>query len=64
MYLLITGGVTDKRHEEFFDFKESVWFSVSEELKAFMLMAMCVDPKQRASIDQLLATDFMAKNNF
>jgi len=64
LYLLMTGGVADKRHEEHFDFKEPVWFEVSEELKTFMLMALAVDPKQRASLDQLLATDFMAKNNF
>jgi len=45
LYLLVTGGVTDKRHEEFFDFKESIWFSISEELKEFMLMAVAVDPQ-------------------
>jgi len=59
LYILITGGVTDKRHEEFFDFKESIWFNVSEELKEFMLMALQVDPQNRGSIDQLLKTDFI-----
>ncbi len=51
IYLLITGGINDKRHEEMFDFKEPVWFSVSEELKEFMLMALVVDHKQRASLE-------------
>jgi serine/threonine protein kinase len=60
LYLLITGGIQDKRHEEFFDFKEAVWFSVSEELKEFMLMALVVDPRQRASLDQLLSTEFIS----
>ena len=45
LYLLITGGVTDKRHEEFFDFSEPIWFNISEELKEFMLLAVTVDPK-------------------
>ena len=29
LYLLITGGVADKRHEELLDFKEVVWENVS-----------------------------------
>ena len=37
LYLLITGGVNDKRHEEVFDFHENIWFNVSEEMKDFML---------------------------
>lgn len=45
LYLLVTGGVTDKRHEEFFDFKEAIWFNISEEMKEFMLMALSVDPR-------------------
>ena len=59
LYLLITGGVADKRHEEFFDFKEPVWYNCSEELKEFILMAVCTDPRQRAGTEQLLATDFI-----
>lgn len=43
IYLLITGGVTDKRHEEFFDFSEPIWFNISEELKEFMISAVTVD---------------------
>jgi len=50
LYLLVTGGVKDKRHEEHFNFKEPVWYNVSEELKEFMIMAVAVDPRQRASI--------------
>ena len=45
LYLLITGGVTDKRHEEFFDFNEDIWFNVSEELKEFMLICVAADPR-------------------
>ena len=65
LYLLVTGGVNDKRHEEHFDFKEPIWYNVSEELKEFMLMAVNEDLNQRASIQQLLLTDFvkMAKEN-
>ena len=59
LYLLVTGGVTDKRHEEFFDFKEQVWYNVSNELKDFMVRAMVVNPKQRASLEELLRMDFI-----
>lgn len=61
LYLLVTGGVTDKRHEEFQDFKEPVWFACSEELKEFMMMAVCHEPRQRASVEQLLQTDFIRR---
>ena len=66
IYLLITGGVTDKRHEEFFDFKEPIWFNISEELKDFVISAVTVDPLQRSSIDGLLSTEFiqMARSNY
>ena len=57
--MLITGGVTDKRHEEFFDFKEQVWYNVSNELKDFMIKTVVVDPKKRASIKDLLKMDFI-----
>lgn len=59
IYLLVTGGVTDKRHEEFFDFKEAIWFNISEELKEFILSAVTVDPKMRGSIDDLLEMEFI-----
>lgn len=59
LYLLVTGGVTDKRHEERFDFSEEVWYNVSEELKDFMLMAVNVDPQKRASVSDLLSSDFL-----
>lgn len=45
LYLLVTGGVTEKRHEEFFDFKESIWHSISEEMKEFILFAVTIDPR-------------------
>lgn len=59
LYLLVTGGVTDKRHEERFDFSEDVWYNVSEELKDFMLMTVNVDPLRRASVSELLNSDFI-----
>ena len=59
LYLCITGGVTDKRHEEYFDFREQVWYNVSEELKDFMLRMLIEDPKKRSSIRDLLKTDFI-----
>ena len=59
IYLLITGGTTEKRHEEDWSFKESVWFSTSEEIKAFLMMALEIFPQDRASADELLASDFM-----
>lgn len=61
LYLLVTGGVTDKRHEEFQDFKDPVWYACSEELKEFMMMAVCHEPRQRASVEQLLQTDFIRR---
>ena len=51
LYLLITGGVNDKRHEEVFDFHENIWFNVSEEMKDFMLKLLVVSPSERASVD-------------
>ena len=59
LYLLITGGVTDKRHEERFDFSEEVWFNVSEELKDFMMMCVEVNPEKRASVTELLSSEFV-----
>ena len=63
LYLLITGGVTDKRHEELFDFKEPVWFNVSEELKEFMLLCVAIDPRQRSTIGQLLSSEFISMSS-
>ena len=59
LYLLTTGGTTDKKHEEHWDFRESVWYSTSEEFKEFLMLALAVHPKQRASIDALLQTEFI-----
>jgi len=59
LYLLITGGANDKKHEEQFDFKEQQWLSVSEELMEFMLGAVMMDPKKRMTIGQLLNHPFI-----
>ena len=59
IYLLITGGVTDKRHEEFFNFQEPIWFNISEELKEFCLSAVQIEPQKRSSIEDLLEMEFI-----
>ena len=51
LYLLTTGGTLDKKHEEHWDFREQVWYSVSEEFKEFLMLALAVHPKQRATIE-------------
>ena len=45
LYLMTTGGTLDKKHEEHWDFRESVWYSVSEEFKEFLMLALAVHPK-------------------
>lgn len=59
LYLLVTGGVNDKRHEETFDFTESVWFSVGEELKDFVGRALSISVAERPTADQLLNSEFI-----
>ena len=63
LYLLITGGVTEKRHEEFFDFKEAVWQSeyISDHLKEFISIMVVVSPRDRASVDELLNSKFIKR---
>ena len=63
LYLLITGGVTEKRHEEFFDFKEAVWQSeyISDYLKEFISIMVMVNPRDRASVDELLKSKFIQR---
>ena len=45
LYLLTTGGTLDKKHEEHWDFREPVWYSLSEEFKEFLMLALAVHPK-------------------
>lgn len=59
LYLLVTGGIRDKRHEENFEFRESVWLQVSEELREFMLSCVATSPKRRAPTNQLLKSEFI-----
>ena len=59
LYLLVTGGVDNKRHEEYFDFQEEIWFNVSEEMLDFLRMMLTVHPDQRATIRELQAHDFI-----
>ena len=49
--------------EELFDFKEPVWFNVSEELKEFMLLCVAIDPRQRSTIGQLLSSEFISMSS-
>lgn len=50
LYLLISGGVKEAKHEEKFDFREHQWLSVSEELNEFIHACVAVDPKKRLTI--------------
>ena len=59
LYLMVTGGTTDKKHEEMWDFSESAWHDVCEELKEFMMLTLAETPRERASVDALIATDFI-----
>ena len=54
LYLLVTGGIDDKKHEEKFDFREQQWLSVSEDLMEFILGFMQTDPKKRMTVKKLL----------
>ena len=59
IYLLTTGGTMDKKHEESWSFNEPVWYATSEELKDFLMMSLRVYPQERASIDDLLESEFI-----
>ena len=59
LYLLITGGSNSKKHIEYLDFSEDIWFDVSVELKDFIMMMVQYDVMKRATVDELLATDFI-----
>ena len=59
LYLLITGGVNDKKHEEQFDFKEHAWLSCSEEMMEFMLGCVAMESKKRMTVTQLLNHPFI-----
>ena len=59
IYLLVTGGVHDRSHEERFDFKEDIWASISEELIEFIEKAVTVKPRKRSTINELMMTEFI-----
>lgn len=59
LYLLVTGGRTGKRVVEKLDFKEDVWFSVSEDLKIFLMDMLQVEACRRASVESLLQHQFL-----
>ena len=59
LYLMITGGRNGKRPKEKLDFKEDVWFAVSEDLKLFVMDMLQVEPSRRAPVEVLLQHQFM-----
>ena len=50
LYLMVTGGRTGKKKEKF-DFKEDVWYEVSEDLKLFIMDMLQVEGSRRATVD-------------
>ena len=66
LYLLITGGVNGKKnknHEEPFDFREPIWYNVKSYMLEFLKSMMQRYPDERASVDDLLNSKFILKNN-
>lgn len=61
LYMMVTGGAGNKRTGKAFEFTESIWSSVSGELKQFLMRALVVQGTLRASIDELLDSDFIRK---
>ena len=59
LYLLITGGRNGKRLREKLDFKEDVWFAVSEDLKLFIMDMLIVKPSRREPVNVLLKHPFL-----
>ena len=60
LYLLITGGNRSKNHKVTrFDFTEPVWNECSEELSDFIKSCVEVDMQKRASVSELLKTEFL-----
>lgn len=59
LYLMITGGRNSKRSREKLDFKEEVWFAVSENLKMFIMDMLHVEPSRRVPVEVLLQHPFL-----
>ena len=64
LYLLITGGIKDKKwYAEKFDFKETQWQFVTQELTDFIKFFVRENPKKRMTIKELLDSDFITIPN-
>ena len=62
IYLLVTGGASGKKkHMESFDFSESQWSNVSQELIDFVKDMVVFDPKKREKVSQLLKSPFIKR---
>ena len=59
LYMLVTGGYGNKQNARAFEFFEDIWNQASPELVDFLKMCLIFDKANRASIDQILASDFM-----
>ena len=57
--MMITGGFGNKENAQAFTFAEEIWGSASDQLKEFLRKGLIVKAKERASVDDLLATDFI-----
>ena len=65
LYLLITGGVRGKTCKVTrFDFTEIVWNECSEELSDFLHACVEVDVQKRATLSDLLKTEFLQALNY
>ena len=62
IYLLVTGGASGKKkHVESFDFSESQWSNVSQELLDFVKAMVVFDPKKREKVSRLLKHPFIKR---
>ena len=60
LYMMITGGFGNKENAQAFTFAEEIWSTASDQLKEFLRKGLVVKAKERSSVDDLLATDFIA----
>ena len=61
LYMLVTGGYGNKQNARAFEFFEDIWNTASPELIEFLRMCLVFDKSNRASLDQILASEFMQK---
>jgi serine/threonine protein kinase len=61
LYLLVTGGVNDKKHDEKFDMNENAIINVEEDMRDFILGMISNAPTSRPSVSTLLKHYFLQK---